>query len=216
MGVVVRRYIDILIIIITFPYSTRISSFFGSVQYCANLFLDFSISEDVILTPSKSCAIPVTTMDFATMSGCCSIFSQGDATQSMMDCVNRLNDNWLGSLAKKTPDITIRVIFITAFKWVITHFFSFLQLHLLRSTTDFSIKTRHSEWVYPLNSLFSDTSSGLATHVLQPGITTNIVLPLYLKLNDILRTMNDVSYRPPTLGWRLYLKLYDIWRTMTH
>ena len=30
MGVVVRRYIDILTIIITFPYSTCISSFFGS------------------------------------------------------------------------------------------------------------------------------------------------------------------------------------------
>ena len=30
MGIVVRRYIDILIIIITFPYSTCISSFFGS------------------------------------------------------------------------------------------------------------------------------------------------------------------------------------------
>ena len=30
MGVVVRRYIDILIIIITFPYSTCISSIFGS------------------------------------------------------------------------------------------------------------------------------------------------------------------------------------------
>ena len=30
VGVVVRRYIDILIIIITFPYSTCISSFFGS------------------------------------------------------------------------------------------------------------------------------------------------------------------------------------------
>ena len=29
-GFVVRRYIDILIIIITFPYSTCISSFFGS------------------------------------------------------------------------------------------------------------------------------------------------------------------------------------------
>ena len=29
-GGVVRRYIDILIIIITFPYSTCISSFFGS------------------------------------------------------------------------------------------------------------------------------------------------------------------------------------------
>ena len=31
MGVVVRKYIDILIIIITFPYSTCISSFFGSI-----------------------------------------------------------------------------------------------------------------------------------------------------------------------------------------
>ena len=30
MGVAVRRYIDILIIIITFPYSTCIRSFFGS------------------------------------------------------------------------------------------------------------------------------------------------------------------------------------------
>ena len=30
MGVVVRRYIDILIIIMNFPYSTYISSFFGS------------------------------------------------------------------------------------------------------------------------------------------------------------------------------------------
>ena len=30
MGVVVRRYIDILIIIITFRYSTCINSFFGS------------------------------------------------------------------------------------------------------------------------------------------------------------------------------------------
>ena len=30
MGVIVRRYIDILTIIINFPYSTCISSFFGS------------------------------------------------------------------------------------------------------------------------------------------------------------------------------------------
>ena len=30
MGVVVRRYMDILTIIINFPYSTCISSFFGS------------------------------------------------------------------------------------------------------------------------------------------------------------------------------------------
>ena len=33
MGVVVTRYIDILIIIITFPYSTCISSFFGSKHF---------------------------------------------------------------------------------------------------------------------------------------------------------------------------------------
>ena len=31
VGVVVRRYIDILIIIITFLYSTYITSFFGSI-----------------------------------------------------------------------------------------------------------------------------------------------------------------------------------------
>ena len=30
VGVVIRRYIDILIIIINFPYSTCIGSFFGS------------------------------------------------------------------------------------------------------------------------------------------------------------------------------------------
>ena len=30
MGVAIRRYIDILILIITFPYSTCISSFIGS------------------------------------------------------------------------------------------------------------------------------------------------------------------------------------------
>ena len=33
MGVVVRRYIDILTIIINFPYSTCISSFFSSKKY---------------------------------------------------------------------------------------------------------------------------------------------------------------------------------------
>ena len=33
MGVVVRRYIDILIIIITFPYSTCISSFLQQHPY---------------------------------------------------------------------------------------------------------------------------------------------------------------------------------------
>ena len=38
MGVVVRRYIDILTIIIIFPYSTCISSFFGS-SIPASLFI---------------------------------------------------------------------------------------------------------------------------------------------------------------------------------
>ena len=38
VGVVVRRYIDILIIIITFPYSTCISSFFGS-SIATSLFI---------------------------------------------------------------------------------------------------------------------------------------------------------------------------------
>ena len=39
MGVVVRRYIDILIIIITFPYSTCISSFLvaASLRLCSFL-----------------------------------------------------------------------------------------------------------------------------------------------------------------------------------
>ena len=41
MGVAVRRYIDILIIIITFPYSTCICSFFGS-RIPTSLFNVFS------------------------------------------------------------------------------------------------------------------------------------------------------------------------------
>ena len=50
MGVVVRRYmyIDILIIIITFPYSTCINSFFGSsiptpFVHLKNVFRSFSL-----------------------------------------------------------------------------------------------------------------------------------------------------------------------------
>ena len=42
MGVVVRRYIDILTIIINFPYSTRISSFFGSSIPSCSFFKCFS------------------------------------------------------------------------------------------------------------------------------------------------------------------------------
>ena len=39
MSVVVRRYIDILIIIITFPYSTCISSFLAAVSVYTFLFI---------------------------------------------------------------------------------------------------------------------------------------------------------------------------------
>ena len=39
MGVVVRRYIDILIIIITFPYSTCISSFLAAASLLLCSFL---------------------------------------------------------------------------------------------------------------------------------------------------------------------------------
>ena len=50
MGVVVRRYIDILTIIINFPYSTCISSFFGSSiptsLFILNVFSVLCISRD--------------------------------------------------------------------------------------------------------------------------------------------------------------------------
>ena len=49
MGVVLRRYIDILIIIIIFPYSTCISSFFGS-----------SIPTSLFINPRRACAERVT------------------------------------------------------------------------------------------------------------------------------------------------------------
>ena len=52
MGVVVRRYIDILTIIINFPYSTCISSFFGSSiptsLFILKMFFSFSYYSDVI------------------------------------------------------------------------------------------------------------------------------------------------------------------------
>ena len=38
VGVVIRRYIDILIIIINFPYSTCIRSFFGSSKNVFSVF----------------------------------------------------------------------------------------------------------------------------------------------------------------------------------
>ena len=42
MGVVVRRYIDILTVIINFPYSTCISSFLGS-SIPTSLFIFFGL-----------------------------------------------------------------------------------------------------------------------------------------------------------------------------
>ena len=48
MGVVVRRYIDILTIIINFPYSTCISSFFGS-SIPTSLFIKKIVSFLIII-----------------------------------------------------------------------------------------------------------------------------------------------------------------------
>ena len=57
MGVAVRRCIDILIIIITFPYSTCISSFLGS-SIPISLFIFkmfFRSCEDIIVIPKHFC-----------------------------------------------------------------------------------------------------------------------------------------------------------------
>ena len=57
MGVVVRRYIDILIIIITFPYHTRISSFFGTNPYFFVHFKNvFSFLFVIFVQYSKRCS----------------------------------------------------------------------------------------------------------------------------------------------------------------
>ena len=61
MGVVVRRYIDILIIIITFPYSTCISSFFGS-SIPTSLFINpraHARSEGYCSCPVCMCVCPL-------------------------------------------------------------------------------------------------------------------------------------------------------------
>ena len=59
VGVVVRRYIDILIIIINFPYSTCIRSFFGSSiltslfifkMFFRSYLLNFSASNNLTVT----------------------------------------------------------------------------------------------------------------------------------------------------------------------
>ena len=61
VGVVVRRYIDILTIIINFPYSTCISSFFGSsIPTSLFIFLMFFRSLYILLRvfPIKLSAHP--------------------------------------------------------------------------------------------------------------------------------------------------------------
>ena len=54
MGVAVRRYIDIFIIISTFPYSTCISSFFGSFfVHFKNVFSFFYTSSSHMVNSSS-------------------------------------------------------------------------------------------------------------------------------------------------------------------
>ena len=57
MGVVVRRYIDILTIIINFPYSTCISSFLGSSiptsLFIFNVFSVFIYTSDFMQAEQK-------------------------------------------------------------------------------------------------------------------------------------------------------------------
>ena len=62
VGVVIRRYIDILIIIINFPYSTCIRSFFGSSiltsLFILNVFLVFIYVYTVaVYTVSSQCIL---------------------------------------------------------------------------------------------------------------------------------------------------------------
>ena len=58
MGVAIRRYIDILIIIITFPYSTCISSFLAaaSLLVCSFKKYFFILIYDIFVQCSKSCS----------------------------------------------------------------------------------------------------------------------------------------------------------------
>ena len=57
MGVAVRRYIDILIIIITFPYSACIRSFFGS-SIPTSLFIFFLFFFVLWYNNRRSCTRP--------------------------------------------------------------------------------------------------------------------------------------------------------------
>ena len=58
VGVVIRRYIDILIIIITFPYSTCISSFLAaaSLLLCSFLKCFFVLVYVIFVQYSKHCS----------------------------------------------------------------------------------------------------------------------------------------------------------------
>ena len=60
VGVVVRRYIDILIIIINFPYSTCIRSFFGSsiLTFCSFLKCFFGLVNNIAHTPTEDSIFP--------------------------------------------------------------------------------------------------------------------------------------------------------------
>ena len=57
VGVAIRRYIDILIIIITFPYSTCISSFLAaaSLLLCSFLNVFRSYSKELCIREEKKC-----------------------------------------------------------------------------------------------------------------------------------------------------------------
>ena len=62
VGVVIRRYIDILIIIINFPYSTCIRSFFGSsiLTSLLNVFSVLRIIESVDSISKDERGFPLT------------------------------------------------------------------------------------------------------------------------------------------------------------
>ena len=56
MGVAVRRYIDILIIIITFPYSTCISSFLAATSLRTSLLIFKIFFVLIFVQYSKRCS----------------------------------------------------------------------------------------------------------------------------------------------------------------
>ena len=57
VGVVVRRYIDFRIIMITFPYSTCISSFFGSsIPTLFSFYVFFVLVYVIFVQYSKRCS----------------------------------------------------------------------------------------------------------------------------------------------------------------